>query len=176
MSISVLRSYLSSISMPLEDLKLLIANGAAQEAGRIGVEKYHCVLAHPSLPTHPNWTVRVFDARGKGLYLGGLHINEHGVGDFMSVDEELDSKHKNKTLNRAFHRRRRLIFCTIGYADIRNSNLKQLIFLVILPKWLRTNFFPLIQLLAPQQQLSAFVRRELQTGGTKSALVCIISQ
>ena len=44
-SISVLRSYTPSISMPLDDLKSLIANGAAQEEGVIGVADYHCVLA-----------------------------------------------------------------------------------------------------------------------------------
>ena len=44
-SISILRSYAPLISMPLDDLKLFIANGAAQEEGRIGVEDYHCVLA-----------------------------------------------------------------------------------------------------------------------------------
>ena len=44
-SISVLRCYASCISMPLDNLKLLIANGAAQEEGNIGVADYHCVLA-----------------------------------------------------------------------------------------------------------------------------------
>ena len=44
-SISVLRCYIPRISMPPDDLKILIANGAAQEEGKIGVADYHCVLA-----------------------------------------------------------------------------------------------------------------------------------
>lgn len=44
-SISVLCSYVHLISMAPDDLKLFIANGAAQKAGLFGVEDYHCVLA-----------------------------------------------------------------------------------------------------------------------------------
>lgn len=45
MQISVLRKYLRAIDMPLDELKLWIANGAAQEVANIGVNVYHCVLA-----------------------------------------------------------------------------------------------------------------------------------
>lgn len=45
MQISVLRAYSRVITMPPDDLKLWIMNGAAQEATRIGVDDYNCVLA-----------------------------------------------------------------------------------------------------------------------------------
>lgn len=70
---------------------------------------FSIVFSHPSLPTHPNWTVRIFNARGDHLYLGGLHISPEGVTSFRTVDEELHSKFKGKTLNGAFARKRRLI-------------------------------------------------------------------
>lgn len=44
-SISLLRCYVHLVSMPLDELKVFIANGAAQEAERIGVDNYHCVVA-----------------------------------------------------------------------------------------------------------------------------------
>lgn len=45
MQISVLRKYLRVIDMPHDELKLWIADGAAQEVDNIGVADYICVLA-----------------------------------------------------------------------------------------------------------------------------------
>lgn len=58
----------------------------------------------PSTPSHPNWTARLFNAvpGGDGLYLGGLHVNLEGVGEFKSEKFERRSKWRGYTLEEAF--------------------------------------------------------------------------
>lgn len=65
--------------------------------------------SQPSSPTHPNWTARLFNAvpGGDGLYLGGLHVDLDGLGDFKSEKFEKHSKWRGKTLEEAFPEGRR---------------------------------------------------------------------
>ncbi|KJA21903.1 hypothetical protein HYPSUDRAFT_202599 [Hypholoma sublateritium FD-334 SS-4] len=55
--------------MPLHEVKALVTAGAAREMAQVGVEKYDVVISHPSLPTHANWTSRIFAADGDRLYI-----------------------------------------------------------------------------------------------------------
>ena len=53
---------------------------------------------------HPRWTARLFNAvpGGDRLYLGGLHVDENGVGDFKHWWEEKRSKYAGKTFEEVY--------------------------------------------------------------------------